>query len=225
MYLGWAATTHIFQRSTCPSMYLKLIFFSKSLKVTTMMMSGGGWYPRELLQTSDLNQPPLETFLRTGTKLSPQSLPAIKIDNILFWMYFPVYNWDFASAAFWSSIVQCHNCDWCFQLWVIRHRLKRTSEGWSQIDQRLQNAVNLQRFSAGSFTRFSLIRLRSVVNFSMLKFYNNGHLQNFPIFLVFRDTIWWSFWYVPHLWKDWYSAFVPIVSLKSPYLAEWTYFR
>ena len=114
-------------------------------------------------------------------------------------MYFPVYNWDFVSAAFWSSIVQCHNCDWCDQLWVIRHRLKRTSEGWSQIDHRLQNAVNLQRFSAGSFTRFSLIRLRSVVNFSMLKFYNNGHLQNFSIFLVFRGTIWWSFWYVPHI--------------------------
>ena len=33
--------------------------------------NAAGWFGSpELLQTSDLNQPPLETFLRTGTKLS-----------------------------------------------------------------------------------------------------------------------------------------------------------
>ena len=52
------------------------------------MMKRCWWYPRELLQTSDLNQPPLETFLRGGTKLSPQTLSAIKINNIL---------WSFAA--------------------------------------------------------------------------------------------------------------------------------
>ena len=34
------------------------------------LMLPAGLDPLELLQTSDLNQPPLETFLRTGTKLS-----------------------------------------------------------------------------------------------------------------------------------------------------------
>ena len=107
-------------------------------------MLPAGLDPPELLQTSDLNQPPLETFLRTGTKLSM----IIQLNHhwclLQFWL-----GRDLRSSKSRYRIIyrnkDCMPGHAVLQLWRIRSvvsdqtcdqtGLKTTSEWWSQINQ------------------------------------------------------------------------------------------
>ena len=94
----------------------------------------------ELLQTSDLNQLPLETFLRTGTKLS-----MIILWNRQWWFWPFWLGKDLRSDKRRCNIKyqkkDCMPGYAVLQLWRIRSvvsdqtGLKTTSEWWSQINQ------------------------------------------------------------------------------------------
>ena len=108
------------------------------------LMLPAGLDPPELLQTSDLNQLPLETFLRTGTKLSM----IIQLNHhwclLTFWL-----GKDLRSGKRRFRIryrnKDCMAGHAVLQLWRIRSvvsdqtcdqtGLKTTSEWWSQINQ------------------------------------------------------------------------------------------
>ena len=103
-------------------------------------MLPAGLDPPELLQTSDLNQPPLETFLRTGTKLS-----MIILWNRQWWFWPFWLGKDLRSDKRRCNIKyqkkDCMPGYAVLQLWRIRSvvsdqtGLKTTSEWWSQINQ------------------------------------------------------------------------------------------
>ena len=105
----------------------------------------------------------------------------------------------------------CHSMLQLWLMWsVVRDLAPIGDKEWTiASDRSVQSADYLQRFPAQSSTRFPRFH----------KIY--GSVVNYFIY----NTIWWGFCCITYLWKDWYRAFVPIVSLKSPYLAEWTYFR
>ena len=106
-------------------------------------MLPAGLDPPELLQTSDLNQPPLETFLRTGTKLS-----MIILLNHQWWLW-PFWLGKNLRSGKRICRIKYRNKDCmpghavCVTIvtdkinckWSVRPGSKTTSEWWSQINQ------------------------------------------------------------------------------------------